>query len=233
MQKYTYIISALTIITLVYLWGFVSAQTKIFPYDLITKVERRILGKNLDYNRNSMYPVKDDLKKGDISKDILFIGDSHIELGNWADFLKPIDVANLGIAGETSAQLLERVKKYDIRSKTVVAVIGTNDLGSERLEKSQQNIEAIIQILAESNKLYFVSTPYTGNASQRDYVQALNNTEKSVCDSRSRCKFLNINSLISSNGLLKSDLSFDGIHMNRDGYLLFSEQLRSALTKAD
>jgi lysophospholipase L1-like esterase len=62
--------------------------------------------------------------------DIVFLGDSITEGGNWAEMFPGLPVKNRGIGGDTTVHVLERLDQITGRGiATVFLMIGTNDLG--------------------------------------------------------------------------------------------------------
>ncbi len=62
--------------------------------------------------------------------DIVMLGDSLTEWGNWHELVPEFRVINRGIAGDTSFGVLGRLQEViDRRPKVVFVMVGTNDLG--------------------------------------------------------------------------------------------------------
>src|SRR3954449_5765154 len=62
--------------------------------------------------------------------DIVMLGDSLTEWGNWHEMVPEFRIINRGIAGDTSSGVLDRLQEViDRRPKVVFVMIGTNDIG--------------------------------------------------------------------------------------------------------
>lgn len=61
---------------------------------------------------------------------VVFLGDSIIEAGLWAEWLPSLPVINRGVGGDTVQQVAERLDSAIIDPAAVVVLVGTNDLGS-------------------------------------------------------------------------------------------------------
>src|SRR4051812_12410847 len=64
------------------------------------------------------------------SADIVMLGDSLTEWGNWHELVPEFRVINRGIAGDTSSGVLDRLQEViERRPKVVFVMVGTNDIG--------------------------------------------------------------------------------------------------------
>jgi len=62
--------------------------------------------------------------------EIVMLGDSLTEWGNWHELVPEHRVINRGIAGDTSSGVLDRLQEViERRPKVVFVMIGTNDIG--------------------------------------------------------------------------------------------------------
>src|SRR5215207_538395 len=64
------------------------------------------------------------------SADIVMLGDSLTEWGNWHQLVPEYRIINRGISGDTSSGVLDRLQEViDRRPKIVFVMVGTNDIG--------------------------------------------------------------------------------------------------------
>jgi len=64
---------------------------------------------------------------------LVFVGDSITEGGDWAAWFPDDEVVNLGVGGDTTASLAERLDQVvAAQPDSVVLLIGANDFGSRR-----------------------------------------------------------------------------------------------------
>lgn len=163
---------------------------------------------------------------------IVFLGDSRIEFGNWAELFDRCDISNRGIGWDTTTGIMRRLPTA-IPSHVELCVIqaGINDLlqGCSPdfvVSKFGEILEDVIT--RTKSKVIVTSVILLG----RD--RAALNPKIAVCNQHLavRCSelgavFVNINSLLCPGGFLPADYSHDGIHLNWEGY----RQIRSALEK--
>ena len=78
---------------------------------------------------------------------IVFLGDSITKHADWAEWFPDLDARNLGISGNTTADVIARLDDVvALEPDTVALLIGTNDFGNERrsVEHVVRNIEFLL-----------------------------------------------------------------------------------------
>jgi|APSaa5957512622_1039677.scaffolds.fasta_scaffold15516_4 lysophospholipase L1-like esterase len=164
------------------------------------------------------------------SVDIVFIGDSHIEMCNWADMFNNDCVRNMGIHGNVLEGVIDEVK-YLPYCKDVVLMVGINDLRSHKnvsllveqydtltklLKRRNPNIQITINsILPMSSQLNVFDSK----------ILSTNDQLMELCE-RNNFHFINLYPLfVEKDNDLNSEYTFDGLHLNGKGYMLWSEIL--------
>ena len=86
---------------------------------------------------------------GAVSGTLVLVGDSLTQGGDWAAWLPGEDVVNLGVAGDTTDDVVARLTDVMEAGPAVVALlIGTNDLAWRRsVEHVVRNVETILVTL--------------------------------------------------------------------------------------
>ena len=86
---------------------------------------------------------------GAVSGTLVLVGDSLTQGGDWAAWLPGEDVVNLGVAGDTTDDVVARLTDVVEAGPAVVALlIGTNDLAWRRsVEHVVRNVETILVTL--------------------------------------------------------------------------------------
>ncbi len=166
------------------------------------------------------------------TRNIVFLGDSRIEFGNWSELFDRCDISNRGIGWDTTTGLLRRLPST-IPSHVELCVIqaGINDLlqGCSPDFVDTKFSEILNDIITRTNsKVVVTSVILLG----RD--RAALNAKIDACNQRlaTRCAelgvvFVDINSLLCPDGFLSGNYSYDGIHLNWQGY----KQIRAVLEK--
>jgi lysophospholipase L1-like esterase len=172
---------------------------------------------------------------------VVFVGDSITQDYPVWEYFPDQVVYNRGIGGDTSVGLLLRLNEslFDLSPRAVVLLIGTNDLAllHSSPEAIAENIRRIIQeiqarlpeclILLES--VYPVIPPPDGpNPPERDNrdIRAINLLISRIPG----IEYINFYSLLAdSEGNLRSEFTVEGLHINQNGYVLISKELRKRL----
>lgn len=185
--------------------------------------------------------------------DIWMLGDSR--MGRWNEELlkDSTEIANLGVEGQTSAQVYYRFKTY-LEADTpslVILEVGINELKVIGLDKNlvssitgqfYRNIESMIQICREKNiKLILINVFPVGkielsrrlvwNNTVNETVINVNQRLKSYCDDDLIYCF-DAYSILSDNGeIVNPEYQSDFLHINDRGYAALSSELKKQLNK--
>ncbi|TCR04968.1 lysophospholipase L1-like esterase [Neorhizobium sp. JUb45] len=209
-------------------YGIMVGQTRIFPYQYAVRLQQNIIGHNIAVNTS--YDTLDTIYKSRISDNITLIGDSHVQYGDWSKLLHRNDVTNLGIGGERSSQLRNRLGRYDIAPSVIVISIGTNDIDNMSLAESDANTRVV---LAEAQKrakhVIFLAPPPTSTPSINANIRLLREQQRLACGSG--CFYLDLTDALSTNGLVRAELSADGIHLKDAGYQIIATALRDEIAR--
>ncbi len=178
---------------------------------------------------------------------VVFMGDSITENWGLADpALFDGEVANRGISGQTTAQMLVRFRAdvVALRPQTVHILAGTNDVAGNTGPMSAQDFKNNIMSMVDLARLNAISVvlgsiPPTAKLGWRPEVKpvptikALNEWLK-VYAARQRVGFVDYYSvLVGANGEFRPDLSNDGVHPNRNGYAIMRKLAEDALASLE
>lgn len=190
---------------------------------------------------------------------ILIFGDSITwgaydpEQGGWATRLRnyfeeqdnDVDIYNLGISGDTTADLLERIE-VEAKSREpnlIIFAIGINDAqfihSTNGLRVSpdefQQNLAKLLSVGKKfTDKVVFVgltrvdeskTTPIPWNTDKsytNENIERLDNTIKKFCEDN-KLKFIPMESVVSNDDLI------DGLHPNTKGHIKIFERMKSEI----
>jgi lysophospholipase L1-like esterase len=179
---------------------------------------------------------------------VIFYGDSITDKWTLSQYFPGRNYINRGISGQTTSQMLLRFRQdvIDLDPQIVVVLAGTNDIAGNTGPISIENIEGNITSIAELARAHNIAlvlssvTPvnnYTP-ASQRFFadrplseILRLNEWIKAYC-ANTNCYYLDyFDSMVDGSGLLKRDLSEDGLHPNDAGYKIMAPLAQSAIDK--
>ncbi len=161
----------------------------------------------------------------------VFAGDSITEIYNLTDFYAEyskktgLAVYNRGISGDTSNRLLERLQDnvLSIEPKNIVYLIGTNDLGTGlTVDFVENNIKQILEQTKSkcpNAKIIMEGVYPVKNAGRRHNkdILELNRRIKNLCTDG--IIYVDLTDILKDkNGKLNDEFSYDGLHLNAQGF---------------
>ncbi|MGE6127202.1 GDSL-type esterase/lipase family protein [Aeromonas rivipollensis] len=217
-------------------YGFMIGQYHIFPYEQIRTVKKMATGdgenakyQNYYYNRDSFFTQTPPNTKFDA----IFLGDSLTDIGEWSELFPTSKVANRGINGDTTQGVIDRLTSISqLQPTKVFIMLGINDIMSNvPVEETYKNYTSIIEKLKSQGFDVYVQSTLLANHFNADNnkINELNNKIKDFCKAED-ITFIDINSQLSKDGKLNSDLTLDGIHLNGAGYQIWKKELDNYLT---
>jgi lysophospholipase L1-like esterase len=168
------------------------------------------------------------------SAEIVMLGDSITDWGNWDEILPGLSLINRGIAGDTSAGVLVRIKEVVQRKpKLVVLMIGVNDiLNGLSSETAAQNIAEIVRVLRKSRIHVILQSvvlmSHEAGFGTNSHIARLNILLRGIAADQS-VEFLDLNPMLAPSGALHPDFTQDGLHLARGAYILWADRLRPLL----
>jgi len=182
-------------------------------------------------------------------KRVVFLGDSITDLWNLARFFPGRPYINRGIGGQVTAQMVLRFQQdvVELKPAAVVILAGINDLNGALQRESDEGIEANWQAMADMAQAHHIKVVfasimpvnnYTDNARYmlvaRDpkRIRALNAWLADFCRKR-RLQYADYYKVsVNSDGLLRADLTRDGLHPQAAGYQLMASVAQAAIDRA-
>lgn len=179
---------------------------------------------------------------------VVFMGDSITDAWGrrYGKFFPGKPYINRGISGQTTPQMLIRFRPdvIALKPKAVVILAGTNDIagntGPMTLEEIEGNLMSMAE-LAKANgiKVVFSSVmPVTDAIRPQtdrrppDTIRALNTWIKDYA-SKTGAGYIDYHSaMVDDKGMLKTELTYDGLHPNDAGYVLIEPLAQKAIDAA-
>ena len=196
-----------------------------------------------------MDPAKD-------AKRVVFMGDSITDAWvrpEYGGFFPGKPYTDRGISGQTTPQMLIRFRPdvIALRPKVVVILAGTNDLagntGPMTLDQIEDNLTSMSE-LAHANKIRVVLAsvlPVSNYGHDREgkpvdmrikrqpeKILELNTWIKKYAADHGDIYLDYFSAMVDDHGLLKADLSEDGLHPNAKGYVVMSPLAEIAIQQA-
>lgn len=181
---------------------------------------------------------------------VVFMGDS-ITIG-WSSpgnsFFPGKPYINRGISGQVTAQMLLRFYPdvIALKPRAVVIFAGTNDIGANIGPVAQETIQnnlAAMADMAKANgiKVIICSVTPVGDVPQRppqtqlrppDRINALNRFLKDYAAKNGHVYLDYFSAMSDEKGLLRPELTADGLHFNAAGYAIMGPLAEKAIAQA-
>ena len=193
-----------------------------------------------DWGKNNYYKLLSQFNSSPLNnRDIIFLGNSITAEGkDWSSRLDNSIIRNRGIGGDTTDGVIARLGEIiDSNPTAVFLLIGINDLYNNTIEKPSVSYIAnnIIDIAkkiksSSSNTKVYIQTllPISKKKSYNYYDlynQSIKRINKIIIENQQKGLYsvIDLHSLFVDNkGQLRSDLTYDGLHLNEQGYLVWS-----------
>lgn len=221
----------LAALILFFLYGLAVGHYHIFPFEQV-QTAKNLVSKS-DYTssfiKTPYYLHKTtffELNHRD-EYDVVFVGDSITDNSDWNEIFTDISVANRGISGDTTAGVLNRMNTItNTKAKQAFIMIGTNDI----LTNGDVNVifdnyvKILNEIQSKNIKPIVQSTLLTYNKppSKNSTINQLNARLRDYCSEKG-ITYVDLNEHLSTNGELDNKYSSDGLHLNGQGYAVWSK----------
>lgn len=175
--------------------------------------------------------------------DIIFLGNSITNGGEWAELLGNPHAKNRGISGDTTQGVLDRLSTVTKgKPSKIFLLIGTNDLSrGKSVDEVAKNVEKIVECVKRESpktKLYVQSVfpvnpkfkMFSGHMDRQKDIAVLNAKIKAVA-ARHGVTYIDVyTSLVTpSTDVMNPEYTNDGLHLLGKGYLKWVEVLKPYL----
>ena len=176
--------------------------------------------------------------------DIVFLGNSITEGGkDWSKRLNYPNIKNRGIGGDVTDGVLARLDEIIyFKPKAVFLLIGINDLwnnnspdnpSAEYIANNIIKISQVINAQTPKTKIYIQTVLPIEKEKFKNNILKVNEIIKAN-EKDNPYQTIDLHSIfVNENGLIKKDLSTDGIHLNEKGYDAWVEFIKPEVYSID
>lgn len=172
--------------------------------------------------------------------DIVMLGNSLTEWVDWNELLGRTDIANRGIASDITYGYLQRME-YVLTLSPKICFIegGINDIyANVPVSVVFEHVVKVVERLRAKNIIPVItSTLYTSpkwhSAVEKNNEVAELNSRLAAYAQKNSIEFINLIPLMTTNDLLRDELTYDGLHLNADGYRIWGNEVEKVLAKHD
>jgi len=180
---------------------------------------------------------------------VIFLGDSITDYWKLPQYFPGKPYLNRGIDGQTTSQMLVRLRQdvIELHPKVLVVLAGTNDIAGVTGPTRNEDIEANYKSIAELARMHGIRVVfasllpvhnYTEDAKEsfalrpRQRILGLNAWLKDYCRKNGLVYLDYYSALLGGNGMLKKEISDDGLHPNDAGYRIMAPLADAAIATA-
>lgn len=170
-------------------------------------------------------------------KDIIFLGNSITDYADWNELLQLPEARNRGISGDITFGVLERLNEVtEGKPAKVFILIGINDIARNIPDSvilyNYKRMIAAIRSASPKTIIYFntllpVNKTFADKAhfNKDEHIAAVNEGLKKIC-AQEKITLIDIHPhFLDAEKMLDKRYTYDGLHLNAEGYLLWASIL--------
>lgn len=229
MKKILLIVSILLNILLIFILGY-AVQRLGGPNAILSRIRNGGIAESYQHRTQILENLTID------SSNIVFLGNSLTEYGEWQEFFNNPNIRNRGITGEFTDGILRRLDPVvSGKPRQIFLMIGINDLILHRPPHILANYRAIVnQITLESPNTELIvqsilpvnNTVKNTGLANTDVLTLNEGIQKIVTEFNLRYVDLH-KKFKDTSGKLNATYTLDGIHLNRAGYELWTGEINN------
>lgn len=164
----------------------------------------------------------------------VMIGDSLTDGAEWKEMFPGVAVVNRGIDGDTTAGVLRRMDAItSARARKAFVMIGINDFKEGRtVDAVFQDYGSIVSRLEKAGMRVFVQSTLLCNEAKAGWISCVRiqgklrelNRRLSGLASAT-VTYIDINAGLTGPEGLRPDLTYDGVHLNGEGYRIWRDEI--------
>jgi lysophospholipase L1-like esterase len=205
-----------------------------------------------DYGQLARYH-DDDVKLGPPApgeQRVVFFGDSITDIWKLDESFPGKHYINRGIGGQTTPQMLVRFRADVIALQPAVVVVlaGTNDIAGNTGDETLEQIEGDYATMAELAKAHGIRIVFSSVTPINDYnprallfflqrstekILTLNEWLTQYCGEKGLVYLNYFPALVDEHGMMKVNLSDDGLHPNAAGFAVMAPLAEAAIGQAE
>ena len=209
-------------------WGVMTMYRKVFPYELVRSAAFAVLGSRASAPKPRISFFEEFVTKADV----VMIGDSITREALWNEVFPDVRIANRGVGRDKADDILKRLDSiFAVEPKKAFLMVGINDIysGYDVGEIVENYNNVIMRLQNRGIVVYIQSTLECSKSTcgkRLSKVRELNEELRKYA-STNNVEYIDINNGLSSetDGLLP-EYTYDGIHLNGKGYLVWSRAIR-------
>lgn len=226
----------------VYSWFYKKASKKILLHSLFLLFSFQLFAQDIDTTYLTSYyqqKVTQFRLLPDTKGEIIFLGNSITDIGEWAEIWNNINVKNRGISSDNTFGVLARVDEV-VSSKPakIFIMIGINDISKNTpVDLIVSNYKKIIQNIrmASPQTIIYVQsilptnnefTEFVRHQNNDEHIQAVNKELKKMCGKKKLVYVDLYSHFLGSPGKMNKTYTNDGLHLTGAGFMQWKKVLK-------
>lgn len=215
-------------------WGAATIGLRIFPYPLIAPLLERARSPDTGWRaeRDARLAM---FRTFPVRAEVVMVGDSLTAAADWHDLFPGTDIANRGLHGDGTADVLARIDTV-LRTGARVAfvMLGTNDVHAGRaIEDIVTDYDRIVARLRESGAAVVVQSTLECSRARcgdrLDAIRALNLRLRTMARAQGTT-WVDVNAALSSGpDGLRPEHTYDGVHLRAGGYVAWRDAIAPSM----
>lgn len=171
---------------------------------------------------------------------ILFIGDSLTQWGTWNELFPQFSIENFGVAGDKTIDIIQRMPHYRTKqTSTIFLMVGINDLANGiPVASVLMNYNTLVNQMHQywpTAKIHLLSVlpveyeSFTHTAIYPQNVEKLNEGIAALANETNAFYVDMTRAFSNGNGNLNPMYTYDGLHLNNAGYLVWKKEIETYL----
>lgn len=167
---------------------------------------------------------------------MLFIGDSLTQWGNWNEFFPKSGIENLGLAGDKTIDIIQRLPQYLTKQASAIfLMVGINDLAHGiPVASVLMNYNTLLTQMRQywpTAKIHLLSVlpveyeSFTHTAIYRQNVEQLNAGIEALANATNTFYVAMTAAFATDHGNINPLYTYDGLHLNNAGYLVWKKEI--------
>jgi lysophospholipase L1-like esterase len=180
---------------------------------------------------------------------VVFLGDSITDYWKLENYFPGKPYINRGIDGQSTPEMLVRFRQdvINLHPAVLVVLAGTNDIAGVTGPTRNEDLEANYADMAELAKVHHIRVVFASLLPVNNYIAdakesfvlrprerllAVNDWLKEYCSKNGLIYLDYASAFVDGNGMLRRELSDDGLHPNDAGYKIMAPLVEKAIAKA-
>ena len=174
----------------------------------------------------------------DTKGEIIFLGNSITDIGEWTEIWQNLKVKNRGISGDNTFGELARLDEVlSSKPEKIFLMIGINDIAKETADSiiitNHRKICQRIKAASPKTKLYVQSilptnadfTEFKRHQNKDEHIRKVNTALQKTCNEYGLTYIDLYSRFVDATGKLDKRYTNDGLHINGYGYMLWKQIL--------